>query len=216
MRKILNVGVLALAFATAAAPFSASAAIIVDTGTPPPSQVGPTVSRDSSNVGQSLAAQFQLNQGTTLTDVEGFIARISGTGFLISIASNGGSNLPLATLYSGSATVISDDPQWTGLHGLNWALSAGTYWVVFGASSANPFHGFMPEFAPTPLINEAVFEASPSFTWSAWNSIDIGVRITDTSSIAAPEPGTAMLMFAGLGFMAATLRRRRSRQTTFA
>ncbi len=187
--------------------FEAQATLIVDTG---------AAATDTSGVAlgqiQSLAGQFTISNSYTVSAVEGwFGASYDGT-LTAAIYSDVGTGIPDSELFSQQFlldTPSSSPPlqnimnDWDGAYGLNWSLSAGTYWLVFKATSVDTGEGWMPGSAgtldgigaPNPLATYAFLVASP-FGTGAWKShpgMGLGMRIS-----AVPIPATVWLFGSGL------------------
>ena len=124
---------LAAALATALfAPAMASAAFVLDTGTPTAGSVLGSV-LDS---GDFSAAEFNLSAGSTVTGIQAYVSNAEGLDsagdtFTLAIYSAAGFlNARSPTpLFSTQATYENDG--WTGLSNLSWtATSGGQYWAV--------------------------------------------------------------------------------------
>ena len=178
--------------------------LIVDTGTPTKS------SADLVLFGaQGWAAEFSINQDWQVHSIEGFInadtANPDSATFTIVLYGNyynGTNDLPDTSneLFSQQATFTVDG--WNGLHGLNFTLNAGTYWVAFEVRltddplTTDTLQGLMPVFAPKPLPKTAYSDTTTSFGYKlATNTIgtnyDIGVRMV-------PAPPILLMLVPGL------------------
>lgn len=165
---------------------AAQAAYLVDTGTP----VGGTNWSLSSF--QSLGATFSLGASTTIGAVQGFIQSYDTGQIQVDLIAG---NTPTgATLFStSSAGTVGEG--WQNFGGLNWAVGAGTYTVVFSTLG----NASMRNGAPNPLDPEWF---SSGGNWFSADYLDIGVRVS-----AIPEPQTYALMIAGLLLVAGAARR---------
>ena len=171
----------------------ARADIIADTGTP--TQVG---SASILSDGQWLAVEFSIGQNLKLSSLEGFINADSGNPdaatFTLAIYSNGASKPDTSNeLFSQQAIFTGDG--WNGLHGLNWALDAGTYWLAFEVRSTDTLQGLMPVVAPHPLP-AAWSDGSSAYTPVSGSSYNFGVRIS-----SVPTPPALWLLVPGLLMM---------------
>ncbi len=163
------------------------AGFIVDTG--PGSSSGTNWSLFSS---QSLAAEFTVASNTTITDIEGWMANTNGGTGTIALYSDGG-NLPGTELFSSGFTSSTlSSAAWSGVSGLSWNVAAGTYWVAFEVRPGDALEGAMPGASASPLLNEA-FNTGYGTSWSEYDGLDIGVRIS-----AVPVPAAVWLFASGL------------------
>lgn len=216
-------------------PTAAQALPIVDTGSSSTSGTAGNVlsssERRTSFSGKSasawLSAEFNLGQGYTITDVEGWISLRRpaypptgdawGNTFRIAIYGDGGetpnvSNVLLSQEFTIDKSTVNT-AGWRGLHGLNLDLAAGTYWVAFEVPAfvggvANNTWGVMPTnnpAVPNPLGNEAYLSSSQGNVWIASDNTNIGVRI----SAPVPEPAEWTMLIAGLLVIGFIARRRR-------
>lgn len=184
---------------------SASAALLMDTGTPtndPDSDPPWTLASDL----QWLAGGFTLNDNSLITGIEGWIGLDAGD-LTMAIYSDSG-NLPGSKLYS-AAFHADRDFNWYGLDNLNWLLSAGNYWIAFEVDPSQSYSGGMTGGAPNPMAREAINPISYGTGWEQYGPMHLGVRITGSSStttVPEPEP-LALLGIGALGLLA--LRRQR-------
>jgi hypothetical protein len=190
--------------------------LLIDTG-PGRAAVQPGDKTLSST--QHLAAQFTLDSPETVVNIEGWIAYLSFTGTLpveVSVYGDAG-EVPDSTdvhwqqqFFVPSAGVVFPYPaDWFGVYGIEFDLSAGTYWVAFGLPTADFGSGAMP---PTPLqeLDNYAYgnpAAGPTGVWTGDDTLNIGLRIT------VPEPSMLTQLGAGmLGLLVVYGRRRRSRE----
>lgn len=202
MRKFLSAAVAALAFSHPAA-----AAVLVDTGAPPQHSGGSLISPT-----QWLSAQFSLSSAAVVGTVQGFIASLTpGHSLRTSIYTDGG-NIPGSAIFSANFVPAVSNGDWQGVSGLTWALAAGSYWVSFETDDPNGF-SYMDNPAPNPLGLEAA--RNNGGPWVSNCCYDIGVRIFDAGSTAAPIPETATwaMMIAGFGMVGGAMRSARRRTT---
>lgn len=159
---------------------------------------------------QRLAGRFTLASAETLTSVQGWMNWDGGAlGFAIY---NDFQGLPGSALYSTTgqvAATVVNTPDWRGVGGLDWALQAGTYWLVF-EDRPGPGNGSMPGGAPSPLEAYASGPGvAPGALWMQAPTLDFGVRINVAPEPPPPVPEPATLLLWALGGGALLARRRR-------
>jgi hypothetical protein len=200
---------LAAAFALAA-PAAAGEIQIVDTGDPTQTNGGYTLLNDTAIPGfpaQSIAARFTVDQDLVITSIKGWVGRFSPgpSTYHITLYTDGpGPNhwVPGAKLYTVGLSDGGPGNGYIGTDNLNWAVTAGTYWVGFEVLSTDTLFGFMPYFVPKPL-QEAIgrpgaYNPAPGAPGSAFQIAG-----------SVPEPGTWALMILGFGAAGVMLRTRR-------
>lgn len=182
---------------------SARADTIVDTGTPDNSIWW------SFNSTQFFGAEFTVTQDTTITSLEGYFSNWGNAGTVDFALHADNGYLPGAVLFSSSLAMNGSDPlAWYGVFGLDWTVSAGTYWVSF-KPDANVF-GTMPDMAPDPLLQYG--QANGNYNWGggyegAWSHLHLGVRINGEAS-AVPDHGSIALVWALVGVAGVVAHRR--------
>lgn len=203
------------ALAIAAAPAGASARVIVDTGTPANwSNTWSLFGEAIPQQGQYLAARFDLDHAATLNNLEAYVVSYGGA-FTVSVASDSGGDRstsgPLNTLFSRQAQApATQSGAWSGVHGVDWSLDAGSYWVIFSVEPdrADSLEaGYLPDNAPRPTQAEAFFDV-PGDGWGREDDLDFGVRID-----SVPEPAAWAMMIGGFALAGAGLRRNASART---
>lgn len=189
-----------------------SSALVIDTG--PGTDSGGVLSAGPDNplgagFEQSLAVRFTLADATTIASVKGWMSNRGAVGDALTASiytSNG--YAPGARLYSASFQLGSSVPSWMGATGLDWSLAAGAYWVVFEGRAGQVGVASFAAGVPNPL--DAYRWMAPSLG-DYWSSLvpayRWGVQISDVAAV--PEPGSLLMLLAGLALVAVTLQRRR-------
>jgi acetyltransferase-like isoleucine patch superfamily enzyme len=162
-----------------AAQWTAHADVIVDTGEP----VGTAL-----NANEHRAGLITLTSPTVITGIEQFISVFQSANVTFTLRSDS-NGLPGAELYSAVAS-LSAGGGWLGISGLNWGVSAGTYWVTFedreGQDRIARYIGTVPgDFPPNALAAEAAQFIPPNWALAGGRT---GWRVFGTSG--GSEPGT--------------------------
>ncbi|MGE0267339.1 MAG: PEP-CTERM sorting domain-containing protein [Candidatus Omnitrophota bacterium] len=203
-KNFVSVFVLLLTLFTAA---SAQALVLVDTGP------GPNDNQFQSTPAV-LFAKFHLDFDYTLTDVEGwFTTRTVSTIYLgilrdggelpnviVEDLPEGGSTFAFDTIYGQSFDIPQgNEPDWFGVHDVEWVLAAGDYWVQFNLAQDVG----MPGPSQNPLDDEAFFEGISILpvlvigNFDENDALDLGVRIQGITA-TVPEPASALLFASGI------------------
>jgi hypothetical protein len=180
---------------------SATAATVVDTGTPNGLATG-AYALDSSDF---YAGQVSFASGGSITAISTHVlGATAGETFSLALYSNGAGNLPGNALYVATATLAANG--WNGALALSgWTVAAGTYWVAVEvregdtAGTGSATGSLLDKGAPAPLARTAFNDGSGYAVSAA--PLSFGLRIEGTV-VAVPEPAPWALMAAGLGLMA--------------
>jgi hypothetical protein len=156
---------------------------------------------------QFLAAEFVLGQSYSITDVQGWIGSNTNGNLIYRIRKDDSTSgeIPGSIIYSQAFELpFAEDADWYGPSGLNWNLSAGTYWLSFevDVNNSEGFQGWMPFPANFPLSNYAFSPNADGYTdWYQYDELKFGVRIYgERHGANVPEP--AIMLLLGLGLMA--------------
>src|ERR1700684_2310863 len=139
--KIILAGAL---LAAMAAPGIASAALVLDTGTPTGSGLPSTLDGND-----YYAAEFNLGAGQTITSVMAYLtAGLDQPGDTFTVAiyrSDLFTNRNASPLFSSQAAYSGSGGsagEWDGLNGLSWTVATtGTYWAAVEVGSADTAMG---------------------------------------------------------------------------
>lgn len=201
--KILMAGIV---IAAAVLPGIASAAFVLDTGTPTSGAMA--MSLDS---GDFYAAEFSLAAGATVTNIQAymtnaFFAGSPGDTFTLAIYSGNNflNNRNASAVFATQGTYAGDG--WNGANGLSWTTSTGgNYWA---AIEINPPGDTASQLAlPSPTSGGTVAAKDFAFNDGSGNgysdvgALPFGIQVTATSPVPLPP---SLWLFAcgalGLGF----------------
>jgi hypothetical protein len=199
MKKVLLIGAVLAACAITA---PATAALLVNTGTPQPNVGGVGLFGT-----QSLAGYFTLGANSTINAVEGYMnGSVIPSAVTVNLYSDG--PVPSTILFSSTFNLSPGTSNWLGVFGQNWQLSAGSYWVGFLTNGVTS----MPNVGtPNPLSKYAATSMFAGGAWVPNQTSNLGIRIGGTTVAAAvPEPATWFSMIVGFGLVGSTVRKRRT------
>lgn len=186
----------------------AHADLIIDTGD------GGTGGGHALSAGQWLAAEITLTQVVTVTGIETWMFEQNPGDITIAIYEGGGMTPSAIELFS--ITFYADPPTesavWYGVHGLDWNIGPGTYWVNFEVRSGDADFGLAPP-VPYPLSNYAFTNTANGLGMWFSGPLDFGLRVYgDTESAPPLVPEPASLSILGLGILALASRVHRTRK----
>lgn len=179
----------------------ASAVTLVDTGDQAQSFGGTVLSG-----GQVLAGGFTVGSAYEITSISAFIGSFDQLPLQMFLYAND-HGAPGALLHSARFSSVGNGlmGSWQGLSDLDWAVTAGTYFIGFEDDTGL---SAVPANAANPL--PAYFVSRSSGGWSSVPGVNFGVRINADAPAApaVPEPASWSLMIAGFGLLGGALRRR--------
>jgi hypothetical protein len=112
------------------------------------------------------AGLFTLDHDTLISGVEAWMS-VGSSGAMTTIIYAANAGLPRASPALFSATYELDQSgshiAWRGVSGLNWRLSAGTYWLDEEPQHESTFSGALWRIPPSPLAHYA--ESVRGDTW---------------------------------------------------
>ena len=193
--------------AVCAAPLSAQASFVLDTGVP--SGSGLAANLDSSDY---YAAEFTLGASETITSIESYVtagADSPGDTFTIALYSADDFGQRTSTpVFAGQATYEADG--WTGLTGLGLSgLAAGNYWAAVEVGSADSAFALglpTPAAGGTAPALAYAFNSGPGYTTVGAPAIGMEVQVAPV-----PLPGALLLFASGLLGLGGAARRRVAR-----
>lgn len=201
---------------------AASAALIVDTGTPVPAagSGGTSVSSGAFGPTQSVAGEFTTSQAFDITSLSAYVGIYAYSGqatsvtdsFHIGLAAGPADpvdatfdtlfSLPVS--FSGEIGPYGNTPTgWASASVQNYLLPAGTYWIVVSAATTDSTLGLgLPSGAPDPLSGYATNGANAD-GWSTLTvgpnggPVSIGFQVGAVSPVPLPE--SVYLLLSGIG-----------------
>jgi hypothetical protein len=206
-------------------PESASAELIVDTGTPSGvGAVGLAITNGSNNPIESLqylAGEFTTTQSYDITSLSAFVEQYTGQvcpctpmtatfhlGLATGPANPAGAtftdlfSLPISFTSISSNSLTTSG--WASVSVPNYLLPAGTYWLVASATSTDDTIGLgMPGGVPDPMSAYAITDTTPD-NWGPLTTFDVdesptlGFQIGGQPVNPVPLPDTLGLLATGL------------------
>jgi hypothetical protein len=202
-----NIALAAAALMALIAPNLASAALVLDTGTPTSSSMGSTLDGND-----YYAAEFNLGSGSTINSIQAYLTAGSdqpGATFTMAIyGSDLLTNRFAQQLFSGQATYTADG--WTGLSGINFtSTTAGNYWVALEVGGADSAGGLtLPQTAGGGGTAPALaFAFNSGGGYATAGALPFGVQVDATTPV--PLPAAVWLLGTGLVGLGSRARRRR-------
>lgn len=208
---------LAVAALAAVLPLQAQAAsYVVNTDVP----TGSLFMSNTVDSGNWIAERFTVSASTQIDSIAAYLLSSDTSGadigktFTIALYGNStvaGSSLPALNfglpsqgqLFQTTATYTADG--WNGVSGLNWTVTAGSYWVALegGADSNSALFLQAPTGAQPTAEAVAYFDGSGTRYKATGLSDSFGLQVT-----AVPEPSSIALVLSGMGLLAFATRRR--------
>lgn len=161
---------------------------------------------------QSHARLISLDKAYTITDVSSFF-KVQRQGLLqVSIYDNTRS-VPSELLFTASSFAgTTNSPQWVGVHGLNWTLKPGDYWVAFSGDEGG-FYGNSPIYSN---VDKPIAIAHINNLYTDWfrhgegSNEDVALWVQGNVA-TVPEPSIGVLV--AIGGFALLFAQRRIRQS---
>jgi hypothetical protein len=221
MRKFVGVAILTLVATLGAKADS----LVFNTG-PGASSGGWTIANEttpvfSSNYYEDLAAEISLSSPTTITAMDGWFSPVNlGPGVssgLVEVAlftDSGNPSSPLGSWIVSEDMSIVDGSgtNWYGVSGLNAAVSAGDYWIVFSSDTRN-FDTYMPGVAsplPESLLGFDYITANGMHPTGSQAGIEVYGNTSGATGSVPDSASTVLLLACGLiGLAVAATRRTR-------
>lgn len=179
-----------------AAATSASAAWIVDTGSPTGTS-GWGLHQTNAGSFQYLATSFVVGSDTSIEGVYGWLRSSTGS---VMMQLHDGATPNASVLHSTTAHITDTNAGWQGVSGLNWSVAAGPYTLSFVPLQG--YNGAMPKNPPSPLLVDW-YNTAGGGGWEQDNTLNIAVRVN-----AVPEAGSWAMLSLGLAMVLGAARRR--------
>ncbi len=201
----MNIVLGAAALAALIAPTLASAAFVLDTGTPTSMTMGSTLDGND-----FYAAEFNLSSGSTINSIQAYLAAGAdqpGATFTMAIyGSDLLTNRSSQQLFSGQGTYTADG--WTGLSGVNFtAATAGNYWVALEVGATDSAVGLTLPQAAGGTAPALAFAFNSGGGYATAGALPFGIQVDAATPV--PLPAAAWLLGTGLFGLGSMARRRR-------
>jgi hypothetical protein len=209
MNKTLSKAVLTIAISVAS--LSASANVIIDTGSALFNN-GAIALGNIYGDRQSVAAGISLAESYSITDLSSYFWTDTSGTLTVSLYADS-SGAVSSKLYSQSFTISSDryTKTWAGVSGLNWSVDAGNYWVAYEVLNGQTFFGALEFPAERPL--QMVVKNNYYTDWTNHVGLSSFALVISGNSIApVPEADTSAMLLTGLGVIGFIVRRRKNIQ----
>jgi hypothetical protein len=185
-----------------AAPLApAQATYFIETGTPT-GEMRYTVYDDGA-MHQKIAASFSLFDVSHVQTIEAYL--YAGTASTITMTLYTTDILPQYEVFSKSFTTTVGE-GWQGLTNLDLLLYPRSYFLLFTSSETRGTHSLRSS-EPNQL-DYVLYNNQGSQGWRLIPDASIGLRISDETLAAVPEPASWAMMIGGFALMGGALRRR--------
>jgi hypothetical protein len=207
MNKLLPAIVAAALVATVAAPGTASAAFVLDTGTP--TGAGMPAALDATDFS---AAEFNISAASTITGIQAFLTAgmdQPGATFTLAIYSDSAGfigNRFATPVFATQGTYSADG--WNGVSGLNFTASAGNYWAALEVGGSDNAIGLaLPPPASGGTAPALAFAYNSGSGYTTAGALPVGLQIRATP---VPLPAALWLLGSGLVGLGSLSGRRRA------
>ncbi len=205
---------LALAALAATLPLQAHAYDVVNTAVP----LNGLLMSNTVDSGNWMAEKFSVSTSTQIDSVMAYLLSADAAGdagktFTIALYADSG-NLPSLDFSAANqgqlfqATASYNADGWNGVSGLDWTVTAGSYWIALeGGADTNSASYLQAPTGALPVAEAVTYYAGGQHYNATGLSDSFGLQVTAVTP-AVPEPGSLALMLTSLGVLALAARRR--------